>query len=81
MFKLKSVFNLSAKAVKFGMLVLLSAASGLVVSAMTSGNVAAGAVAAMAAPWVFCAILDGKSSADKRQPKKQTSRLNRSRPH
>lgn len=76
MFKLKSVFNLSARAVQFGALVLLSAASGLVVSAMTGDNVAAGTVAAMAAPFVFCAIY-GKSSADK----KQTSRLNRSRPH
>ncbi len=74
MFNLKRAFNFAATAVCFGAMVVASAVSGLIVSSATGGNVAAGAVAAFATPFVISAILDSKSSNDKKQPKQPAPR-------
>ena len=72
MSNLKSTFNFISRAAHAGAMVLISAMSGLAVSAATGGNVAAGVVAAFSTPFIVCSILDAKSAANKKQSKGHT---------
>lgn len=67
MSNLQRTFNFISRAAHAGVMVLISAMSGLAVSAATGGNVAAGVIAAFSTPFIVCSILDAKSAANKKQ--------------